>query len=65
MSKKENQTGGSCNSCSFYGYDEEYNDYMCDVNMDEDDIIRLMSDEKFVCPYYQLDDEYKIVRKQM
>lgn len=54
-----------CNSCTFYVYDEEYEDYYCQVNMDEDDYGRLMCDEKFECPYYQLDDEYKIVRHQM
>lgn len=55
-------SSGDCNSCSFYVYDE---DYMCQVNMDEDDVVRLMSDESYDCPYYQLDDEYRIVRKQM
>lgn len=56
--------GSSCDSCSFYIYDEDYDDFMCQVNMDEDDMVRLMYDEKYECPYYQLDDEYKIVRKQ-
>lgn len=58
-------SGGSCDSCSFYIYDEDYDDYMCQVNMDEDDVARLMSDTNYECPYYQLDDEYRIVRKQM
>ena len=57
-------SSGDCNSCSFYVYDEDYEDYMCQVNMDED-VVRLMSDESYDCPYYQLDDEYRIVRKQM
>lgn len=54
-----------CNSCSFYVYDEEYDAYDCQVNMDEDDYVRLMCDKNSSCPYYQADDEYKIVRKQM
>ncbi|MBQ3544868.1 MAG: hypothetical protein IJA34_07790 [Lachnospiraceae bacterium] len=54
-----------CNSCSFYVYDEEYEEYFCQVNMDEDDYFRLISNDRFECPYYQLYDEYKIVRKQM
>jgi len=33
-----------CDSCSFYVYDEDYDDYMCQVNMDEDDVVRLMTD---------------------
>ena len=53
-----------CDSCSFYVYDEDYEEYECQVNMDEDDYVRLMTSRKFECPYYQYDDEYKIVRKQ-
>ena len=53
-----------CNSCSFYLYDEDYEEYDCQVNMDEDDYARIMTNHRFECPYYQYDDEYKIVRKQ-
>ncbi len=54
-----------CNTCNFYVFDEEYEDYYCQVNMDEDDYVRLMTDSRYSCPYYQSDDEYKVVRKQM
>ncbi|SEQ00135.1 hypothetical protein SAMN02910289_01054 [Lachnospiraceae bacterium RM5] len=54
-----------CDTCSFYVFDEEYDDYMCQVSMDEDDMVRLYTDKKFECPYYQRDDEYRIVRKQI
>ena len=53
-----------CNSCSFYVYDEDYEEYDCQVNMDEDDYARIMTNHRFECPYYQYDYEYKIVRKQ-
>lgn len=67
QSKKQRgkQSGGSCDSCSFYVFDEDYDDYMCQVSMDEDDVVRLMCDKHFDCPYYQLDDEYRVVRRQM
>lgn len=55
----------NCESCTFYVYDEEYEFYECQVNMDEDEYSRFISDKEFTCPYYQADDEYKIVRKQM
>ena len=29
---------GSCETCTYYTYDEEYESYMCDVNMDEDEM---------------------------
>ncbi len=55
----------SCDSCSNYIYDEDYEYYVCDMNLDEDEIVRFVSDAFYNCPYYQLDDEYRIVRKQM
>lgn len=55
----------NCDNCSNYVYDEEYEDYNCMVNMDEDDAGRFMQDSHYECPYFQQDDEYKIVRKQM
>ena len=57
--------GSDCNNCNFYVFDEEYEDYYCQVNMDEDDYVRLLTDQRYSCPYYQSDDEYKVVRKQM
>ena len=27
----------SCESCTYYTYDEDYESYMCDINMDEDE----------------------------
>lgn len=55
---------GDCDTCSNYVYDEEYECYECEVNMDEDDYGRLMTDGRFQCPYYSEDNEYAIVRKQ-
>lgn len=57
--------GNVCETCSNYEYDEEYGEYICDVNMDEDDLIRFLSDRREGCPYYQDGDEYRIVRHQM
>ena len=54
-----------CNSCSFYVYDEDYEEYDCQVNMDEDDYGRLMQTSFKECPYYKDGDEYKVVRHQM
>lgn len=62
---KRNMAASGCDTCNYYVYDEDYEEYVCDVNMDEDDVARLFSDSHFNCPYYKSDDEYKIVRKQM
>ena len=40
---KESRT--SCETCTYYIYDEEYECYLCDKNMDEDDYIRLMTNQ--------------------
>ena len=55
----------SCESCAYYMYDEDYEEYICDRNMDEDEYVRLMTDSHYVCPYYRNGDEYAVVRKQM
>ena len=55
----------TCDTCANYVYDEEEDFYECDVNMDEDDFVRLISGHMKECPYYQNNDEYRIVRHQM
>ena len=32
-----------CESCAYFVYDDEFDEYFCDMNMDEDDVARLMS----------------------
>ncbi len=52
-----------CEYCVFYVYDDEgYAE--CEVNLDEDEMARFLSSSYTRCPYYQADDEYRIVRKQ-
>ena len=46
-------------------YDEDEEGYVCDVDMDEDDYARLLGSSYRNCPYYQSNDEYKVVRHQM
>lgn len=53
-----------CDTCAYLIYDEDEEDYCCDVNMDEDDYGRLMADSHYKCPYYRNGDEYTVVRKQ-
>ena len=55
----------SCDTCGNMVYDEDTETYCCDINLDEDEMYRFLSDTFYNCPYYQLDDEYRIVRKQM
>ena len=54
-----------CDTCANYYFDEEFDEYICGVNMDEDDLVRFLSDRRENCPYYRNGDEYRMVRKQM
>lgn len=54
-----------CDTCSNYQYDEDYEYYVCMVDLDEDDMRHFLDGGSFDCAFYQKDDEYGIVRKQM
>ena len=53
-----------CEFCANFVSDDEFGDY-CNINLDEDEMEKFMSSSFYNCPYYQLYDEYKIVKKQM
>ncbi|MEE0420602.1 MAG: DUF6472 family protein [Lachnospiraceae bacterium] len=55
----------NCECCSNYSYDAEYDYYVCMMNLDEDEMRRFIAGAFDNCSYFQLDDEYRIVRKQM
>ena len=54
-----------CDTCWYYDYDEEYEEYYCMMDLDEDEMARFLSNTYLDCPYYQPGDEYLVVRKQM
>lgn len=54
----------NCDYCLYYEYDEEFDCYVCDMELDEDEM-RLFIENRFSqCPYFRQGDEYTIVRKQ-
>jgi len=55
----------SCDSCIHFVYDEEWGDYACEVDLDEDERERYAMRTMRSCPYYQYKDEYINVRKQI
>lgn len=63
MSKKD--VVSNCDCCFNYVYDEDYECYTCEMDLDEDEMARFLAGSNRSCPYFQHDDEYKIVRKQM
>ena len=63
--KKNLKEVSNCDSCINFVYDDEDECYVCDMNLDEDDMVRFLTGTFDNCPYYQLDNEYLIVRHQM
>ena len=55
----------NCEECMNYYYDEEYECYVCDMNLDQDEMGRFITNTFDNCTYFRFGDEYKIVRKQM
>ena len=55
----------NCEMCFNYSYDEEYDCMVCEMDLDEDEMVRYLTSTFDNCPYFQMNDEYKIVRKQM
>ncbi len=54
-----------CVSCSYYVYNDDYEEYECLASFDEDEYAALLSGRYKNCPYYRRDDEYGVVKKQM
>ena len=54
----------NCESCEHYDYDEEYEAYVCKLDLDEDEYLNFITCKTKNCPYYKYYDEYKSVQKQ-
>lgn len=53
-----------CESCANYYFDDELEEYCCDISLDEDEMMRFLTSSNYHCPYFRLDDEYGVVKKQ-
>ena len=56
--------GDQCETCAYFYYDDEYECWVCDMDLDEDELAAFVSGNRRDCPYYRDGDEYKVVRKQ-
>lgn len=63
MEQKKQRTS-NCEDCVYYDYDEDWDSYVCIMNLDEDEMVRFLSGDHRSCPYYRYYDEYKSVQKQ-
>lgn len=53
-----------CEFCAYYTYDEDTQQYLCEQNLDEDELYRFMTGQAKSCPYFRDGDEYRLVRHQ-
>ena len=42
----------NCEYCANYVYDEDYECYTCEVNLDEDEMARFITGSFHQCPYF-------------
>ncbi len=53
-----------CEYCANYCYDEDSEEYYCDVDLDEDEYRRFLSNSDDTCHYFRNGDEYEVVKHQ-
>ena len=63
--QKKAPPAGRCEECEFYDFDEDLDAYVCQVSLDEDEMISFVSGQTGRCPYFRYYDEYKSVHKQI
>lgn len=64
MAEKSSQTGGSCDFCVHYEYDDEMACYVCEMNLDEDEMVMFLQHRNDACPYFRFSDDYKLAGRQ-
>jgi len=55
----------NCETCVYSYEDEITGEIICDLDLDEDELLRLSQIRSKECPYYKDGDEYKNVRHQV
>ena len=65
MKQQVKKKESNCESCVFYDYDEDYECYVCTMNLDQDEMAQFLAGYHQSCPYYRFYDEYKSVQKQI
>lgn len=56
---------GCCDNCMHYYYDDECECYVCDANLDQDEMSLFVLNQFSTCPYFKFGDEYTLIKKQM
>lgn len=56
--------GRDCERCWYYDYDEEWDEYSCTMELDEDEAFRYLGGGENRCPYFRAGDDYTLARRQ-
>lgn len=56
--------GSECDTCWYFDYDEELDEYCCRMELDEDEFYRIFATRQMRCPYYRQGDDYTLARRQ-
>ena len=54
----------NCEECVYYDYDEELAAYVCEADLDEDEMERFLRGGTQDCPFYRPGDDYRTARRQ-
>lgn len=54
----------TCEYCLNYEYDDFTEMYYCQNSLDEDEMAKYISNSYYNCPYFHINNEYEIVKKQ-
>jgi hypothetical protein len=64
MAGKTEKPGGSCEFCAHYEYDDKMDCYVCEMNLDEDEMVLFLQHQYTACPYFSFSDDYKLAGRQ-
>ena len=53
-----------CEDCLYYDFDDESDSFVCEMDLDEDEMARFLSAQVNACPFYRRGDDYSTARKQ-
>ena len=54
----------NCEACAYFTYDEDYECYVCEMDLDEDEMERFLRGANGDCPFYRRGDDYETARRQ-
>ena len=54
----------NCEACAYYSYDEDYECNICEMDLDEDEMVRFLASDTGNCPFWRPGDEYRTARRQ-